>query len=284
MPIAGSHMKHYLIRPLILCCCVIFSFNTHAEEPDSQKKSVQTSTYADIQQLKIDIRRFNVVFYRLMNDETNSVIYKQIPIKFSAIKQEWDNLKSKNEIDAPITEKLDRLFAEYQNVTFHNKEDIYKKGYPENQLINDMLVKKTSITHTLNEVADNLLHTPSKLLKSSYKQSQLMLDIAELYGELSVSIVGNPLVSDDLNLEDMCELFNTNLNELSLISTSSGQSKHLIKSITKKWKFIEKSLRNHQKNMVPFLVARYSDTILDKLNELNTLNLKQSNQEVTSAL
>jgi uncharacterized protein YaaR (DUF327 family) len=268
-------MKNLLVRAIILCSYFFFSFNSMAEETTSPAPSQQSMTYSDIRQIVIDIRRLNVVFYRFMSDETNSVIYKKIPVLLSDLEQQWTILKSGTSLEPIVLKKLNTLFIEYQKVIIQNIDTIYTRGYPENQLVNVMLLKKTEISDTLKEVASNLSLAQNELLTTSYKQSTLMLDIAELYGELSVSLIGNPLVSDEMTLEEMCELFNTNLEHLSTVSTTSPESKNLIKSITKKWKFIERSVRNHQKNMVPFLVARYSDTILDKLNELNTLYINQ---------
>jgi hypothetical protein len=266
-------MKNFLIRAIILCSYFFFSFNSIAEEATSPAQ--QSMAYAEIRQIVIDIRRLNVVFYRLMSDETNAVTYQKIPVLLSDLEQQWTTLKSGITLDPTVLEKLNTLFTEYQKVIIQNIDTIYTRGYPENQLVNVMLLKKAEISDTLKEVANNLNLAQDELLTTSYKQSKLMLDIAELYGELSVSLVGNPLVSDEMTLEEMCELFNANLEHLSTISTTSAKNKNLIKSITKKWKFIERSVRNHQKNMVPFLVARYSDTILDKLNELNTQHINQ---------
>lgn len=263
-------MKTYVRSIILLCSFLWLPINAISEESTSPAK-----VYGAIQQLKIDVRRINVVFYRLMNDATNTKLYQQIPPQLKAVDQQWNGLKQQLDADSQAINKVDGLWNKYQQVVETNREDIYRDGYPVNQLVNDMLDKKLQLLTELDVVATNLKYTPTEFLSTSYKQSQIMLDIAELYGELSVSIVGNPLVSDEMTLDEMCELFNTTLGSLKTASKELPESKSMVRAITSKWRFIEKSVRNHQENMVPYLVARYSDAILDKLNNLNELYMQK---------
>lgn len=277
-------MKFYVRSMLMLCSLLWLPINAFSEESASSAEQPpaisdegisQAKIYDAIQQLKMNIRRANVVFYRLMNDATNTQLYKQIPPQVKVIEQQWTSLKQQLNSDSQPINKTDAHWKLYQQRIATNREDIYRDGYPVNQLVNDMLENKKRLINDLNTIAANLNYTPTEFLSTSYKQSQLMLDIAELYGELSVSIVGNPLVTDEMTLDQFCELFNTTLGTLKTASREVPESKALIRTITSKWKFIEKSVRNHQENMVPYLVARYSDAILDKLNLMNELYLQK---------
>ena len=46
---------------------------------------------------------------------------------------------------------------------------------------------------------------------------------------------------------------------------NTPQIKQALTSIGTKWRYIEKSLQNYNENSVPFLINKYSDSIIDGL-------------------
>ena len=54
-------------------------------------------------------------------------------------------------------------------------------------------------------------------------------------------------------------------DSLSAAQQNTPQITAALSAIETKWRYIEKSLRNYNENTVPFLVSKYSDSIIEGL-------------------
>jgi hypothetical protein len=104
------------------------------------------------------------------------------------------------------------------------------------------------------------------LTQKSREQSLLMQSISVDYASRSAS-VGTSFFGggEERAMDELVGEFASKLDSLSAAQQNTPQITAALGSIETKWRYIEKSLRNYNENTVPFLVSKYSDSIIEGL-------------------
>ncbi len=104
------------------------------------------------------------------------------------------------------------------------------------------------------------------LTQKSREQSLLMQNIALDYASRSAS-VGTSFFGggEERAIDELVGEFANQLDNLSAAQQNTPQISAALGSIETKWRYIEKSLRNYNENTVPFLISKYSDSIIEGL-------------------
>lgn len=104
------------------------------------------------------------------------------------------------------------------------------------------------------------------LTQKSREQSLLMQNIALDYASRSASVGASFFGGgEERAIDELAGEFANKLDSLSSAQQNTPQITAALNSIGTKWRYIEKSLRNYNENTVPFLISKYSDSIIEGL-------------------
>jgi len=99
------------------------------------------------------------------------------------------------------------------------------------------------------------------------RQKNLLLDVVERYIERAASSMGAPLTIDSVDIASLCKQFERGITELQS-KASTPETQRLLSKIRSQWLFIETAATDDGARLVPFLVMRYTDSILNRLESV----------------
>ncbi|WP_017939231.1 hypothetical protein [Zestomonas thermotolerans] len=170
-----------------------------------------------------------------------------------------------------LRERLDEQWAGYESALNVLIGQIRNRGYPELQLIADLAERNQQLMELSGELYERIQQESGKpvppLTQQSRAQSLLMQAIAVDYASRSASVggsfFGNP--ESVRPIDELAREFAGQLERMTKAPQNSPQIARDLDSVSTKWRYIEKSLRNYNQNSVPFLVNKYSDSIIEEL-------------------
>jgi hypothetical protein len=149
-------------------------------------------------------------------------------------------------------------------------EAMRTQGYTDLQPVADLAATNQRLLDLGHELYQKMQqesgHLVPTLTQQSREQSLLMQSIALDYASRSAS-VGTSFFGggEERALEELVGEFATRLDGLSRAQQNTPQISNALSSIGTKWRYIEKSLMNYNENSVPFLISKYSDSIIEGL-------------------
>jgi hypothetical protein len=166
-------------------------------------------------------------------------------------------------------------WEEYSNLLKKNRRELKRKGFAELQVVDQMHQSGRALTGQLTTSMQNINsksgYQSSAIVTQARDLSLQMRQLAARYIERTTSSFGESFRSygDEENIDRLALNFDQALKKLIVTSESSPDASSIVKSISLKWSFVEKSFVNYTENTIPFLVTRYSERIIKLLNELN---------------
>jgi hypothetical protein len=146
------------------------------------------------------------------------------------------------------------------------------QGFTELQPVADLATRNQQLMALSNELYAKIQQESGQIVppmtQQSREQSLLMQAIAVDYASRSASVGGTFIGSaagDEKTIEDLVTQFAGQLNTLEKSPQNTAQIRESLSGINTKWRYIEKSLKNYNENSVPFVVSKYSDSIIDGL-------------------
>lgn len=108
------------------------------------------------------------------------------------------------------------------------------------------------------------------LTERSREQSLLMQTIAVDYASRSASIGGSFFGGNGGKaIDELAGEFAQRLASLEQAPQNTPEIREALDGISTKWRYIEKSLKNYNEKSVPFLINKYSDRIIDGLEDVS---------------
>ncbi len=169
---------------------------------------------------------------------------------------------------AQLAQQLTAYDAELKALTTAMKT----QGFTELQPVADLATRNQQLMALSNELYTKIQQESGQIVppmtQQSREQSLLMQAIAVDYASRSASVGGTFIGSaagDEKTIEDLVTQFAGQLNTLEKSPQNTAQIRESLNGINTKWRYIEKSLKNYNENSVPFVVSKYSDSIIDGL-------------------
>ncbi|MEN0107535.1 MAG: hypothetical protein AAGC84_14055 [Pseudomonas sp.] len=169
---------------------------------------------------------------------------------------------------AQLKQQLTAYEAELQSLITAMKT----QGFTELQPVADLATRNQQLMALSNELYAKIQQESGQIVppmtQQSREQSLLMQAIAVDYASRSASVGGTFIGSaagDEKTIEDLVSQFAGQLTTLEKAPQNTAQIKESLNGINTKWRYIEKSLKNYNENSVPFVVSKYSDSIIDGL-------------------
>jgi len=222
--------------------------------------------------LGTSVKSLLLKYYHVQADEGNGELVM-------ALQQ---RLKDGEQLHQQIQQQLPgRYMQQSQNVKQHwatfkqhlqtNLREIRESAFPELQVVtlmrqaaNDMVSELDSLSALLQQHEEITLSAAEHW---SRQQKRLLLQVVERYIERAASSMGAPLSVDGPSLNELAAQFEQGLKAYPQQQASAG-AKAALNRIRGQWLFIEKSTSNESARLVPYLVMRYTDSILARLDTL----------------
>lgn len=149
-------------------------------------------------------------------------------------------------------------------------EAMRSQGYTDLQPVADLADSNQRLMAIAQELYQKIQqesgYSVPPLTQQSREQSLLMQGIALDYASRSASIGGSFFGGgEERAIDELVGEFASKLDGLNRAQQNTPEISAALGSIGTKWRYIEKSLLNYNENSVPFLVSKYSDSIIEGL-------------------
>ncbi|WP_271411800.1 hypothetical protein [Pseudomonas sp. Q1-7] len=149
-----------------------------------------------------------------------------------------------------------------------------QQGYTDLQPVADLTARNKRLMDLSNELYTRIQQESSTqvppLTQRSRDQSLLMQAIAVDYASRSASIGGSFIGGNGGKaIDELAGEFASRLASLEQAPQNTPEIRQALDDIGTKWRYIEKSLKNYNENSVPYLINKYSDRIIDGLENVS---------------
>lgn len=174
-----------------------------------------------------------------------------------------------------LRSQLDQHWQGYQADLSNLTSALKTQGYTDLQPVADLAVRNQQLMALSQALYSKIQQEGSysvpALTQHSREQSLLMQGIAVDYASRSASVGATFMGGGDARpIEDMVSEFASTLATLENDSSNTPQLKQSWGEVATKWRYIENSLINYNENSVPFLVNKYSNTIIEGIEQIAT--------------
>lgn len=153
---------------------------------------------------------------------------------------------------------------------------LQKQGYTDLQPVADLAARNRQVLEIAQALYEALQRMDgnaiSEQMAATRELSVLMQSIAVNYAARSAS-VGASFSGDSSErpIEELVADFSARLSALRKHPGNGTAVNTTLDGVATKWRYIEGSLRNYNEKSVPFLVNKYSDSIIRSLADVDTL-------------
>ncbi|MBU0809743.1 MAG: hypothetical protein KKD30_16415 [Gammaproteobacteria bacterium] len=174
-----------------------------------------------------------------------------------------------------LRSQLDQQWKGYQSDLNNLINALKTQGYTDLQPVADLAARNQQLMSLSQELYSKIQQEGSysvpTLTQHSREQSLLMQGIAVDYASRSASVGATFMGGGDARpIENMVSEFASKMATLQKDPQNSPQLKQSWAEVATKWRYIEKSLINYNENSVPFLVNKYSNTIIQGIEQIST--------------
>ena len=165
-------------------------------------------------------------------------------------------------------EQVQRRWLDYQQQLHALTQAISRQGYSELQPVADLAADNQALL-TLSAqlyaaIQEEAHYRVPALTQRSREQSLLMQGIAVDYASRSASVGATFMGGTDARpIEELVSQFAAAMQELQQAPQNTAPIRQSWEGVSTKWRYIEKSLINYNEKSVPFLVNKYSTSIVE---------------------
>jgi hypothetical protein len=174
-----------------------------------------------------------------------------------------------------LRSQLDQQWKDYQGDLNNLVTALKSQGYTELQPVADLAARNQQLMALSQELYSKIQQEGSysvpPLTQRSREQSLLMQAIAVDYASRSASVGATFMGGADARpIEELVSEFTSKMATLEKDPKTPPQLKESWEGVATKWRYIEKSLINYNENSVPFLVNKYSNTIIQGIEQISS--------------
>ncbi|MGG5872917.1 hypothetical protein [Pseudomonas peli] len=174
-----------------------------------------------------------------------------------------------------LRSQLDQQWKGYE-IDLNNLINALKsQGFTDLQPVADLAARNQQLMTLSQELYTKIQQEGSysvpALTQRSREQSILMQGIAVDYASRSASVGATFMGGGDARpIEELVSEFASKMAALEKDPKNTPQLKRSWEGVATKWRYIEKSLINYNENSVPFLVNKYSNTIIQGIEQISS--------------
>lgn len=172
-----------------------------------------------------------------------------------------------------LQQRLSGEWQNYRSALQNLMETMRKQGFTDLQPVADMAESNRQLMDIAQalylKIQEESGQVVPTLAQRSREQSLLMQGIALDYASRSASVGASFFGGgEERALDELVRAFASRLDDLTQESQNTAQIRTELGTIGTKFRYIEKSLLNYNQNTVPFLVNKYSDSIIEGLEDV----------------
>jgi len=226
-----------------------------------------------LHQLRLTMQKSLGDFYMFNSMEGDQRYARMINESLSQAQNHLNALgEMPGESSQALRSQLEQNWNAYQKALLSLTEALKSQGYTDLQPVADLAESSEQLMSLSLELYTKLQqesgYSVPPLTQRSREQSQLMQAIAVDYAARSASVGATFIGGEARPIEELVKEFASKLTGLERAPQNNAQLRQSWDSVNTKWRYIEKSLINYNENSVPFLVHKYSGTIIQGIEEI----------------
>lgn len=176
-------------------------------------------------------------------------------------------------VSAQSAGDIETNVADFMKALQENRKTTLASGSPEGAVVDEMMQSRKAARKTLDAVYRDLEKRAGftgSPLSEARDLALLLQQMSALYVESAAASSGVSSRSQDesdATVDALARDFSARLGKLA-VKARGEESAKLVHGIESKWRFIEKSMLNYHEKTVPFLVDRYTQSIVTDLVKL----------------
>ena len=259
-------------RMLAISLCALFALfatPSHADTPDANRSLL------DLHQLRLAAQKSLGDFYMYNGMEGDQRYARMIGHSLTEANERLQALADMpGEGSKALRAQLTQQWAGYQSDLERLIGTLKSQGYTDLQPVADLAADNRQLMALCEELYNKIQqesgHQVSALTQQSREQSLLMQAIAVDYALRSASVGATFMGGGEVRpIEEMVGQFAEQLALMEKATQNTTEITQTLSGISTKWRYIEKSLKNYNENSVPFLVNKYSDSIIEGLERVS---------------
>lgn len=230
------------------------------------------NTEQSVFELSVNVKTLLLKYYHVQADEGNpQLVAELLNHRQHVSEQQASVLKQLGSEYGNFQIGISEHWIEFNRLLDQNIKEVRESNYPELQVVTLMRASQRALLSELDQLSESILLDNEVSLNEldlwQRRQKGLMLDVVERYIERAASSMGAPLTIDEVDIAVVCKQFERGITELQGKTTSQEAQQQLTK-IRSQWLFIERAATDNDARLVPFLVMRYTHTILGRLDSI----------------
>lgn len=264
----SSRMLAIVLSTLLAIALPLFSAATQAADP--------ASNLLKLHQLRLAAQKTLGDFYMFNGMEGDQRYARMINESLTEVNTQLNALSDMpGEGSKALRSQLDQQWKGYQ-IDLDNLTNALKtQGFTDLQPVADLAARNQQLMSLSQELYTKIQQESSysvpPLTQRSREQSLLMQAIAVDYASRSASVGATFMGGADARpIEELVSEFASKMTALEKEPKNSPQLKQSWDGVATKWRYIEKSLINYNENSVPFLVNKYSNIIIQGIEQISS--------------
>lgn len=222
--------------------------------------------------LGTSVKSLLLKYYHVQADEGNGELIMDLDRRLQQTQQNHASIQ--NSLGGRYLKQSQNIKTHWSAFNQHlsaNLSEIRESAFPELQVVTLMREAANAMVLELDNLALLVAQDNELQLSASQnwarQQTRLLQQVVERYIERAASSMGAPLSVDGPQLPELMASFKQGLELFPQGKAGSDASRSLSR-IKGQWLFIEKSAQDQSARLVPYLVMRYTDSILNRLQQL----------------
>lgn len=224
-------------------------------------------------QLSLDSHILLVKYYHAQAEEGQRELLHDVRQRQSVLNHSWQQLIEPIQDSHPdVFEPLNTYWLLFNRYLTNNLHELENSHFPELQVVTLMRDQLYLFMRQLDQIGRHWqqrhnvsLTTQQKLLRD---QQRLLLTVVERYIERAASSMGAPLTIDGEDMHSLTQRFSNGLAVIERWPMSMTEQQ-LLKRIRSQWHLIAKTANQTQQRLVPYLIMRYADNLIERLPQLH---------------
>jgi hypothetical protein len=230
------------------------------------------NTEQSVFELSVNVKTLLLKYYHVQADEGNpQLVAELLNHRQHVSEQQASVLKQLGSEYGNYQIGISEHWIEFNRLLDQNIKEVRESNYPELQVVTLMRASQRALLSELDQLSESILLDNEVSLNEldlwQRRQKGLMLDVVERYIERAASSMGAPLTIDEVDIAVVCKQFERGITELQG-KTTSQEAQQQLNKIRSQWLFIERAATDNDARLVPFLVMRYTHTILGRLDSI----------------
>lgn len=263
-----AYLRAFSLRTLLLTALLLSSAAGHAST---------TSNFQHLQTFHLATQKSLGDFYMYNAMEGDQRYARMIDASRQQARDGLNKLANLADVGAArLQTQLQQQWQLYDGELTSLMTALQKQGYTDLQPVADLAARNRQLLATAQALYEALQRMDDSAISvqmaATRELSVLMQSIAVNYAARSAS-VGASFSGDSSErpIEELVADFSARLTALRKQPGNSVAVNTTLDGVATKWRYIEGSLRNYNEKSVPFLVNKYSDSIIRSLADVDAI-------------